>query len=187
MSKSLGNGIDPIDVIEKYGADSLRWLLSNGSAPGQDVRFSYEKMDAAWNFINKIWNASRFVIMNIEGMSVFAAAAVGASLGFLRYNAHPARVFMGDTGSLALGGAVAMMAIFSRAVFLLPMMGICFVASAISVILQVGSYKLRKKRIFKMAPLHHHFELKGVPETKVVAVYMIVTAAACLVGLLAYV
>ena len=94
---------------------------------------------------------------------------------------------MGDTGSLALGGAVAMMAIFSRAVFLLPMMGICFVASAISVILQVGSYKLRKKRIFKMAPLHHHFELKGVPETKVVAVYMIVTAAACLVGLLAYV
>lgn len=70
MSKSLGNGIDPMDVIEKYGADALRWFLSNGSAPGQDVRFSYEKMDAAWNFINKIWNASRFVIMNIEGMTV---------------------------------------------------------------------------------------------------------------------
>ncbi|MHC5247690.1 valine--tRNA ligase [Enterococcus sp. LJL90] len=70
MSKSLGNGIDPMDVIEKYGADALRWFLSNGSAPGQDVRFSYEKMDAAWNFINKIWNASRFVIMNVEGMTV---------------------------------------------------------------------------------------------------------------------
>ncbi|EPA0803584.1 valine--tRNA ligase [Enterococcus hirae] len=70
MSKSLGNGIDPMEVIEKYGADALRWFLSNGSAPGQDVRFSYEKMDAAWNFINKIWNASRFVIMNIEGMTV---------------------------------------------------------------------------------------------------------------------
>ncbi|MGX7173749.1 valine--tRNA ligase [Enterococcus ratti] len=70
MSKSLGNGIDPMEVIEKYGADALRWFLSNGSAPGQDVRFSYEKMDAAWNFINKIWNASRFVVMNIEGMSV---------------------------------------------------------------------------------------------------------------------
>ncbi|MBU5364902.1 valine--tRNA ligase [Enterococcus devriesei] len=66
MSKSLGNGIDPMDVIEKYGADALRWFLSTGSAPGQDVRFSYEKMDAAWNFINKIWNASRFVIMNVE-------------------------------------------------------------------------------------------------------------------------
>lgn len=69
MSKSLGNGIDPMDVIDKYGADALRWFLSNGSAPGQDVRFSYEKMDAAWNFINKIWNASRFVLMNVEGMT----------------------------------------------------------------------------------------------------------------------
>ncbi len=70
MSKSLGNGIDPMDVIEKYGADALRWFLSTGSAPGQDVRFSYEKMDAAWNFINKIWNASRFVLMNTEDMTV---------------------------------------------------------------------------------------------------------------------
>lgn len=69
MSKSLGNGIDPMDVIEKYGADALRWFLSTGSTPGQDVRFSYEKMDAAWNFINKIWNASRFVIMNVEGFT----------------------------------------------------------------------------------------------------------------------
>ncbi|MFD1671116.1 valine--tRNA ligase [Agrilactobacillus yilanensis] len=66
MSKSLGNGIDPMDVIAKYGADALRWFLSNGSTPGQDTRFSYDKMDAAWNFINKIWNASRYVIMNLE-------------------------------------------------------------------------------------------------------------------------
>ena len=66
MSKSLGNGIDPMDVIDKYGADSLRWFLSTGSTPGQDMRFSYDKMDAAWNFINKIWNASRFVLMNTE-------------------------------------------------------------------------------------------------------------------------
>ncbi|EMF0151099.1 valine--tRNA ligase [Enterococcus hirae] len=77
MSKSLGNGIDPMEVIEKYGADALRWFLSNGSAPGQDVRFSYEKMDAAWNFINKIWNASRFVIMNSEGMTVEDIALTG--------------------------------------------------------------------------------------------------------------
>ena len=66
MSKSLGNGIDPMDVIDKYGADALRWFLTNGSTPGQDIRFSYTKMDAAWNFINKIWNASRFVIMNLD-------------------------------------------------------------------------------------------------------------------------
>ena len=69
MSKSLGNGIDPMDVVEKYGADALRWFLSNGSAPGQDVRFSYDKMDAAWNFINKIWNVSRYILMNAGEIS----------------------------------------------------------------------------------------------------------------------
>ncbi|GEK91554.1 valine--tRNA ligase [Alkalibacterium kapii] len=69
MSKSLGNGIDPMDVIDQYGADALRWFLSNGSSPGQDVRFSYEKMDASWNFINKIWNASRYVVMNLGDFS----------------------------------------------------------------------------------------------------------------------
>ena len=75
MSKSLGNGIDPMDVIEKYGADALRWFLSNGSAPGQDVRFSYEKMDAAWNFINKIWNISRYILMNNEELTLEQASA----------------------------------------------------------------------------------------------------------------
>ena len=69
MSKSLGNGIDPMDVVDEYGADALRWFLTTGSTPGQDIRFSYEKMDAAWNFINKIWNASRFVLMNVDGMT----------------------------------------------------------------------------------------------------------------------
>lgn len=73
MSKSLGNGIDPMDVIDKYGTDSLRWFLSNGSAPGQDVRFSYEKMDASWNFINKIWNISRYILMNNEGLTLDVA------------------------------------------------------------------------------------------------------------------
>ncbi|MFS9191014.1 valine--tRNA ligase [Streptococcus parasanguinis] len=73
MSKSLGNGIDPMDVIDKYGTDSLRWFLSNGSAPGQDVRFSYEKMDASWNFINKIWNISRYILMNNDGLTLDVA------------------------------------------------------------------------------------------------------------------
>ncbi|NLM68125.1 MAG: valine--tRNA ligase [Enterococcus sp.] len=77
MSKSLGNGIDPMEVIDQYGADALRWFLSNGSAPGQDVRFSYEKMDAAWNFINKIWNASRFVLMNVEGLTLEDLSLIG--------------------------------------------------------------------------------------------------------------
>ncbi len=122
----------------------------------------------------------------LNSMAIFAAAVAGGCLGFLRYNSFPARVFMGDTGSLALGGAVAAMSIFSRAVLLLPIMGVCFVASAVSVILQVGSYKLRRKRIFKMAPLHHHFELLGYSETRIVSMYMIVTTVLCLISLLAF-
>lgn len=122
----------------------------------------------------------------LNSMSVFAAAVAGGCLGFLRFNSYPARIFMGDTGSLALGGAISAMAIFSRSVLLLPIMGACFVASSVSVILQVGSYKLRKKRVFRMAPLHHHFELKGYAETRIVSVYMIITTFLCLICLLAY-
>ena len=119
-------------------------------------------------------------------MAIFAASVAGGCLGFLRYNTYPARVFMGETGSMALGGAISAMAIFSRSVLLLAIMGGCFVASSVSCILQVGSYKLRKKRIFKMAPLHHHFELLGYTETRIVSVYMIITVLLCLVCLLAY-
>lgn len=134
----------------------------------------------------ELMNGQEFYSVNLRDMSVFSAAVAGACLGFLRYNSYPAKVFMGDTGSFALGGAIGMMAICSRAVFLLPIMGICFVASAVSVILQVGSYKLRHKRIFKMAPLHHHFELLGIPETKIVSMYMIITAILCLLCLLLF-
>lgn len=125
---------------------------------------------------------------NMENSMVFAGAVAGACLGFLRFNAYPARVFMGDTGSLALGGALSVMAMVSRTALIVPIIGIMFVASSVSVILQVGSYKLRnKKRVFLMAPLHHHFELKGYPETKIVSMYMIITAAVCLLVLLAFV
>ncbi len=124
---------------------------------------------------------------NLTGMAVFAAAVTGACLGFLRYNIYPAKVFMGDTGSLALGGAVSMLAIASRSFLLLPIMGICFVASAVSVILQVASNKLNHgKRIFKMAPLHHHFELLGYPETRIVSMYTLLTIVLCAVCLLSY-
>lgn len=124
---------------------------------------------------------------SLEGMSIFAIAVAGSCLGFMNCNAYPAKVFMGDTGSMALGGALVMMAIVSKALFLFLLMGICFVASAVSVILQVGSFKLRHgKRIFKMAPLHHHFELMGYSETKIVAMYMIITTLLCLLCLLAY-
>ena len=106
-------------------------------------------------------------------LTVFCGAMVGASIGFLWYNAHPAEVFMGDVGSLALGGAIATVAVIIRQELLLPFIGGIFVLEAISVILQVGSYKLRGKRIFKMAPLHHHFELLGWKESKVIARFWI--------------
>jgi phospho-N-acetylmuramoyl-pentapeptide-transferase len=107
-------------------------------------------------------------------LTVFCGAMVGASIGFLWYNAHPAEIFMGDVGSLALGGAIATVAVIIRQELLLPFIGGIFVLEAVSVILQVGSYKLRGgKRIFKMAPLHHHFELLGWHESKVIARFWI--------------
>ena len=125
--------------------------------------------------------------VNLVGMAVFCAAVTGACLGFIRYNTFPARVFMGDTGSLALGGAIAMMAITSRSILLLPVMGFCFVGSTLWVILQVGSYKLRHgKRVFKMAPIHHHFELCGYSESRIVTMYTLVTTVLCAICLLSY-
>ena len=106
-------------------------------------------------------------------LTVFCGSLVGGSIGFLWYNAHPAEVFMGDVGSLALGGAIGTLAVMIKQELLLPFIGGVFVLEALSVILQVGSYKLRKKRIFKMAPLHHHFELMGWSESKVIARFWI--------------
>jgi len=106
-------------------------------------------------------------------LTVFCGSMVGASIGFLWYNAHPAEIFMGDVGSLALGGAIGTVAVIIRQELLLPFIGGIFVLEALSVVLQVGSYKLRKKRIFKMAPLHHHFEQMGWAESKVIARFWI--------------
>ena len=110
---------------------------------------------------------------------------IGSLLGFLLFNAHPAKIFMGDTGSLALGGFLASLAIMLKMPLFLVIVGIIYVSEAVSVILQVGYYKLTKKRIFRMAPIHHHFELSGLKETKVVAIFFIITAIACLIGYLA--
>ncbi len=117
-------------------------------------------------------------------VTIFCGAMVGASIGFLWYNAHPAEIFMGDVGSLALGGAIATVAVVIKQELLLPLIGGVFVLEALSVILQVGSYKLRKgKRIFKMAPLHHHFELLGWSESKVIARFWILALVFALFAL----
>jgi phospho-N-acetylmuramoyl-pentapeptide-transferase len=110
----------------------------------------------------------------VAELTIFCGSMVGASIGFLWYNAHPAEIFMGDVGSLALGGAIGTVAVVIRQELLLPFIGGIFILEAASVVLQVGSYKLRnKKRIFKMAPLHHHFEQLGWHESKIIARFWI--------------
>ncbi len=116
-------------------------------------------------------------------LAVFCMALAGACLGFLRYNIHPARVFMGDTGSLAIGGALASVAVMTKTELLLVIVGGVFVVEALSVIIQVISFKSTGKRVFRMSPIHHHFELSGWPETKVVKVFWLAGAVCALVGL----
>jgi phospho-N-acetylmuramoyl-pentapeptide-transferase len=122
-------------------------------------------------------------IPRVGELTVFCGALVGASLGFLWYNAHPAEVFMGDVGSLALGGALGTIAVIIKQEVLLLFVGGIFVVEAMSVILQVGSFKLRGKRIFRMAPIHHHFELLGWSESKVIVRFWIVALVFALFAL----
>jgi phospho-N-acetylmuramoyl-pentapeptide-transferase len=117
-------------------------------------------------------------VIYVRGASelpVFAAALVGASLGFLWFNAHPAQVFMGDTGSLSLGAALATVALVSKNELVLVLAGGCFVVEALSVIIQVFWYKRTGKRVFRMAPIHHHYELNGLPEPKIIVRFWIVS------------
>ena len=116
-------------------------------------------------------------------LAIFCGAMFGSALGFLWYNSHPADVFMGDVGSLGLGGALGTLAVISKQEIVLALVGGVFVAETLSVILQVASFKLTGKRIFLMAPLHHHFELKGWPESKVIVRFWIVGIVLALLSL----
>ena len=124
------------------------------------------------------------VIAEYKNLSVICVALVGSLLAFLCVNSNPAKIFMGDTGSLALGGFIGAIATFTGLQFLLPIMCLSFVLSAVSVIIQVVYFKLTKKRVFLMAPLHHHFEKKGVNENKIVAIYIITTIILCALTLM---
>jgi phospho-N-acetylmuramoyl-pentapeptide-transferase len=123
------------------------------------------------------------VKMGMPSVAIFCGALTGACLGFLRFNAHPAKVFMGDTGSMALGGAIAAVSILTNLTMIIPIVGGIYFMEALSVIIQVASFKLTGKRVFKMSPLHHHFELCGWKETKVVIVFWLVTFILCMIGL----
>jgi phospho-N-acetylmuramoyl-pentapeptide-transferase len=116
-------------------------------------------------------------------LSIFCGAMVGATLGFLWYNAHPAQIFMGDVGSLSLGGAIGTVTVLIKQELLLPMIGGVFVLEAVSVILQVASFKMTGKRIFRMAPVHHHFELAGWNESQVVIRFWIIAVVFALFSL----
>ena len=118
-------------------------------------------------------------------VAILAAATGGACLGFLGFNSYPAKVFMGDTGSMALGGAVVAFAVLTNSVLLIPIVGGIYFAEALSVIIQVLSFKLTGKRVFKMAPIHHHFEQCGWPETRVVFIFWIATIVLAWIGIIA--
>ena len=122
-------------------------------------------------------------LSNAGELVILCTAIVGAGLGFLWFNTYPAQVFMGDVGSLALGGALGTIAVLVRQEFLLVIMGGVFVMETVSVILQVGSFKLRGQRIFRMAPIHHHYELKGWPEPRVIVRFWIITLMLVLIAL----
>ena len=187
----------------KLGLDTVLWLP--GSSGGIDLGILYYLLIAfvlvgASNAVNLTdgldglaagtMGIASFIfvlialIMGQMDLAIFAAAVMGACLAFLRFNAHPAQVFMGDTGSLALGGAFAAMGILLHREILLALVGIIFVAEALSVILQVISYQTTGKRIFRMSPLHHHFELGGWSEWKVVRTFWFVGLIAGAVGLI---
>jgi len=122
-------------------------------------------------------------VAGVGELTIFCGALVGAGLGFLWFNTYPAMVFMGDVGALALGAALGVIAVYVRQELVLVIMGGIFVMETVSVILQVGSYKLTGKRIFRMAPIHHHFELKGWPEPRVIVRFWIITVVLVLIGL----
>ena len=122
-------------------------------------------------------------IAGVGEVAVFCGAMVGAGLGFLWFNTYPAQVFMGDIGALALGAALGIVAMVVRQELVLLIMGGLFVMETVSVILQVASFKLTGKRIFRMAPLHHHYELKGWPEPRVIVRFWIITVILVLIGL----
>lgn len=125
------------------------------------------------------------IIWNVKETTIFGCIVIGSALGFLLFNLHPAHVFMGDTGSLLLGGAIAGIALYLKIPLLLLIIAIVPVIETLSVIIQVAYYKKTKKRFFKMAPIHHHFELSGWNEDKVVSVFSLITLIASMIGVLA--
>ncbi len=149
--------------------------------------FSFLSLGAFVYISGNVILSSHFLLPKVSGIgevSIIASAFVGSLIGFLWYNCHPAEVFMGDSGSLSIGAFMGYMAIISKNEVLLIIIGFIFVLETLSVILQVGSFKTRKKRIFKMAPLHHHFEIQGWAESKIIIRFWIIAMIANIIALI---
>ena len=160
------------------------WVVTVGATNAVNLTDGLDGLAAGITVIT----ASAFTVISLminkPEVAIFGAALAGGCLGFLRYNHHPARVFMGDTGSLALGGGLATMAILTKTELLLPIIGGVYVAETLSVIIQVISFQSTGKRVFRMSPLHHHFELGGWSEQKVVRTFWLATLICSLIGLM---
>jgi phospho-N-acetylmuramoyl-pentapeptide-transferase len=174
MVAAASNGVNLTDGLDG---------LATGAA---GITFAAYAIIGVWQFgqaCERVESTGCYQVRDPLDLAIVAAALTGACVGFLWWNTSPAKIFMGDTGSLALGGAMAGLAIMSRTELLLLLLGLLFVIITLSVILQVGSFKLRGKRVFRMAPLQHHFELLGWAEVTIVVRFWIVAALGTAGGL----
>jgi phospho-N-acetylmuramoyl-pentapeptide-transferase len=186
------------DLQLSYAWYGLLFLVIAGAANGVNLTDGVDGLAAGTVIIALFTFASMIVISWIRSgppghrfetkldLGIIAAALIGGAIGFLWYNAWPAEIFMGDTGSMALGGAIAAFAIFTKTIFLLLLIGGIFAAAALSVIVQVFSFKYFKRRVFLMAPIQHHFELKAWSETKIMVRFWVVTGVLCAIGFALY-
>ena len=174
----LGAGVIPLIVFFYLAVTNAVNLTDGLDGLAGKVSFAYLfTFSLVVITLIEMFNKTGDVLLatELDNLVAMASGLCGGVLAFLVFNSYPAKVFMGDTGSLALGGFIASYAVFTRMYLLMAIIGVMFVINTVSVVLQVGYYKKTKKRIFKMAPLHHHFEKCGVKETKIVSVYSIIT------------
>jgi phospho-N-acetylmuramoyl-pentapeptide-transferase len=186
------------DLELSYAWYGLLFLVIAGAANGVNLTDGIDGLAAGTVIIALFTFAAMIVISWIRSgppghrfetkldLGIMAAALIGGAIGFLWYNAWPAEVIMGDTGSMALGGALAAFAIFTKTIFLLLLIGGIFALVALSVIIQVFSFKYFKRRVFLMAPIHHHFEMKAWSETKIMVRFWVVTGILCAIGFALY-
>jgi len=186
------------DIELSYAWYGLLFLVIAGAANGVNLADGVDGLAAGTGVIALFTFAAMIVISWIRSgspghrfdtkldLAIIAAALIGGGIGFLWYNAFPAEVFMGDTGSMAIGGALATFAIFTKTIFLLLLIGGIFALEALTVIIQVFTFKYLNRRVFLMAPIHHHFEMKAWSETKIMVRFWIVTGILCAIGFALY-